>query len=180
MALLVMKTCLQIEGGLPAALRMQMMMNIIFDFFLGLVPFLGDLVDAMFRANTRNAILLEEHLREKGKKHLKETGQPIPAVDPSSVVEFDRFESSPEARSQVPSRQPSHRSSRRPSRQPSPQPSPQPSSQPMPSQPPPAETSGGGGGWFGRNKRRTRDVEMAEVEPPARTHSRRQERRGRT
>lgn len=172
-----MRTCLQIEGGLPAGLKMQMLVNIVFDFFIGIVPFLGDLADAMFRANTKNAIILEKYLREKGTKHLKETGQSIPAVDPSSVVEFDRFEntSTPERRSQPPSRQPSHRSSRRPS--PSDAQRQRPDA-PMSSHPPAAKTTEGGG-WFGRNKKRTRDVEMGEVVTPPRTQSRRKERQAR-
>jgi hypothetical protein len=39
-----------------------MMFNIMLDFGLGLVPILGDIVDAIFRANTRNAWLLETYL----------------------------------------------------------------------------------------------------------------------
>ena len=72
-----------------------MVFNIIIDFAVGLVPFVGDIADAVFRANTKNAILLEEHLREKGAKTLKAQGRPLPAVDPSDPEEFDRQEHAP-------------------------------------------------------------------------------------
>lgn len=51
---------------------------------------MGDVVDAAFRANTRNAVVLEKHLREKGKKELRRSGLPIPDADPSSGNEYDR------------------------------------------------------------------------------------------
>ncbi|XP_044718063.1 PH domain-containing protein [Hirsutella rhossiliensis] len=73
MALMVFKTCCQVEGGLPNATKMYMIFNIALDFGIGLVPFLGDLADAAFKANSRNALLLEQHLREKGKKELRKS-----------------------------------------------------------------------------------------------------------
>jgi hypothetical protein len=45
MAMMVYRTCQQVEGGLPVAVRSQMMFNIVIDFFIGLVPFLGDMAD---------------------------------------------------------------------------------------------------------------------------------------
>ncbi|KAL1898329.1 hypothetical protein Cpir12675_001954 [Ceratocystis pirilliformis] len=90
LALMVLRTCSQIEGGLPTSLSVYMLANIIVDFCVGLIPFLGDLVDAVFRANTRNAALLEAHLREVGRKNLRKSGLPIPSVDPSDPVEYDR------------------------------------------------------------------------------------------
>lgn len=155
-ALLVLKTCLTIEGGLPNAIKIRMLFNIFFDFVIGLVPFLGDLIDAIFRCNTRNAILLEEHLREKGRKNLRDAGQPVPNSDPSDPVEFDRMESNLPG-----SRQPSPNPSRRPS-----------TSERPPRQPEPAATRESGGGWFSRNKKRPSDVEMAQVDN-GRSNSRR-------
>ncbi|OAQ97394.1 hypothetical protein LLEC1_05657 [Akanthomyces lecanii] len=90
LALMVMRTADQIEGGLPFFIKFQMLLNIAFDFAIGLAPFVGDLVDAMFKANTRNAVLLEGHLREQGQKTLKRGNLPIPDVDPSDPKEFDR------------------------------------------------------------------------------------------
>jgi len=43
--------------------------NIALDFGIGLVPVIGDIADAWFKCNTRNNILLERYLREKGQKH---------------------------------------------------------------------------------------------------------------
>lgn len=147
---MVMKTCGQIEGGLPAGLKAQMMFNIIIDFVIGLVPFFGDIADAAFRANTRNAMVLEEHLRRKGKKNLEQSGQLMPAVDPSSPEEFDRSESN-----NSPENGP-HSSTQQPSARPG-----QPRSQhPMPSEPEVAEVRGGG--W--RNKTRANDIEMGRVD----------------
>ena len=40
-----------------------------FDFGIGLIPVVGDLADAWFKCNTRNNILLERFLRERGAKH---------------------------------------------------------------------------------------------------------------
>ena len=62
MALMVLQTCQQVEGGLPASVIMKMYMNIILDFSIGLVPSLGNIVDAIFQANTRNAAVLKKFL----------------------------------------------------------------------------------------------------------------------
>ncbi len=42
-----------------------MMFNIALDFGVGLIPILGDVADAIYRANTRNAWLLEAYLAKK-------------------------------------------------------------------------------------------------------------------
>jgi len=90
MAMMVLRTCQQVEGGLPSAIKAKMMFNITLDFCVGLVPFLGDIADALFRANTRNAVVLEQYLREKGAANLKAQGQALPRVDPSDPEEFDQ------------------------------------------------------------------------------------------
>jgi Domain of unknown function (DUF4112) len=90
MALMVFKTCNQIKGGLPQAAKAQMMFNIMLDFGIGLIPFLGDLADAIYKCNSRNAIVLENHLRKVGKKNLRQSGLPEPLVDPSLGEEYDK------------------------------------------------------------------------------------------
>jgi len=45
MAIMVLRTCEQVEGGLPADVRAKMYVNIVLDFGIGLVPFLGDIAD---------------------------------------------------------------------------------------------------------------------------------------
>jgi hypothetical protein len=152
LALMVFKTCGQIEGGLPAGIKIHMLLNIIFDFVIGIVPFLGDVLDAIYRANTRNAVLLENHLREVGQKNLKKSGQPVPSVDPSLPDEFDR------ADDLEPSQGSDHQQSGV-----------------MPATPEPART-GNGRGYFGRNKARPADVETGMVENPSRSKSKRQNR----
>ncbi|KAI0127777.1 PH domain-containing protein [Xylariales sp. AK1849] len=94
MAMMVVNTAKQVEGGLPSSILLQMYLWVLVDLIVGFVPFAGDVGDALLKANSRNSVLLEEHLREKGKKNLRKSGQPIPAVDPSDPDEFDRFQSS--------------------------------------------------------------------------------------
>ncbi len=88
--MMVLRTCQQVEGGLPNEIKAKMLFNIVLDFGIGLVPFLGDIADALFRANTRNAVVLEKFLRAKGEKALKSQGQALPQIDPSDPDEFDR------------------------------------------------------------------------------------------
>lgn len=106
LALIVMRTCMKVDGGLPTSVKGKMMFNILTDFVIGLVPFAGDLVDAAYKCNTRNAALLEAHLREEGRKNLKKSGLPVPAIDPSDADEFDRLQTQdpPEYISNPPSR----------------------------------------------------------------------------
>ena len=52
---------------------------------------MGDIADALFRANTRNAVVLEKYLREKGAKALNAQGHPAPTLDPSDPDEYDRI-----------------------------------------------------------------------------------------
>ena len=49
-----------------------MLLNIIMDFTVGLIPFLGDLADAAFKCNTRNVRLLEETLDKKYKPQVRD------------------------------------------------------------------------------------------------------------
>jgi len=65
LAYMVFKTCNQVEGGLPSSVKSKMMINMLVDFVVGLIPFFGDVADALFRCNTKNAILLEKYLTKK-------------------------------------------------------------------------------------------------------------------
>lgn len=67
LALLLARKTRKLEGGIDTNLLIRMMINIAVDFLIGLVPFIGDLADAAFKANTRNLRLLEEHLDNKYK-----------------------------------------------------------------------------------------------------------------
>lgn len=96
LAMMVVRSCEGIDGGLPPALRMKMLINVILDFVIGLVPFIGDLADAVYKANTRNAVILETHLRQKGAKAASQQSrrrqEPIVEVDHSLPDAFDRQE----------------------------------------------------------------------------------------
>ncbi|KAH9900595.1 hypothetical protein F4778DRAFT_739616 [Xylariomycetidae sp. FL2044] len=91
LALMVVRTAKQVEGGLPSSVLVPMYIWVFIDFIAGLVPFVGDFLDALILANTRNVVSLENHLRKKGEKNLRKSGLPIPDVDPSDPAEFDRF-----------------------------------------------------------------------------------------
>lgn len=49
--------------GAPWHLKMRMLWNVVIDWFVGLVPLVGDLLDFGWKANQKNAVLLREHLR---------------------------------------------------------------------------------------------------------------------
>lgn len=85
---MVYRTCCSIEPELPASIKMRMVFNMAVDFGIGLVPFVGDIADALYKCNTRNVVLLEKELRDRGRKRLKGTPQ-ANAADPSLPDEFD-------------------------------------------------------------------------------------------
>lgn len=45
---MLVRKAAKIEGGLPNAIKSKMLVNIVLDFGLGLVPFLGDIADSIF------------------------------------------------------------------------------------------------------------------------------------
>jgi hypothetical protein len=85
MGLMIPRASQQIEGGLPSAVKLKMIFNIILDFGIGLVPFIGDLADVVFHANI-NAIEPEKYLREKGAKNLKAQGRVPPNPGPMEGI----------------------------------------------------------------------------------------------
>jgi hypothetical protein len=70
----LIRMCKKVEGGLPAGVQVQMIFNIILDFGIGLVPVFGN---ALFRANTINAVVLEKYLSNKG-ANAPEEGRALP------------------------------------------------------------------------------------------------------
>ena len=48
--------------GTPTLLKLRMLGNVVFDWLIGLIPFLGDLFDIAFKGNKRNMKLLVEHI----------------------------------------------------------------------------------------------------------------------
>jgi len=87
-ALMVIRTASEV--GLPSSVMMHMLFNVALDFVIGLVPFLGDLADVAYKANTRNAIVLEDYLRGRGRENLRKSGlpqQPDPSLDDEVEIE---------------------------------------------------------------------------------------------
>lgn len=70
-SLLLFKTAREVDGGLPWDVQGYFLLNIIVDFLLGLVPIVGDFVEVMYKANSRNALVLEKHLKEKGRINIE-------------------------------------------------------------------------------------------------------------
>jgi hypothetical protein len=48
--------------GAPAGVLLRMALNLVLDLAVGSVPLVGDLFDAVWKANSRNLSLLENHL----------------------------------------------------------------------------------------------------------------------
>ncbi|EXJ94517.1 hypothetical protein A1O1_02913 [Capronia coronata CBS 617.96] len=88
LALMVYRTCCSVEPDLPASVKLRMQINMAIDFAVGLVPFIGDIADAAYKCNTRNVVLLEKELRERGQKRVKGTPD-ADVADPSLPHEFD-------------------------------------------------------------------------------------------
>lgn len=74
-------------------IHLAMLLNIAFDFGIGLIPFLGDLVDAAFRCNTRNVALLEKALIKTYKPH----GMSAEEAHKARLEEFDEVPPPPYA-----------------------------------------------------------------------------------
>ncbi len=49
--------------NIPNNKKFQMLFNIVFDFLLGLIPFIGDISDFIFKANSRNLKILKDYLK---------------------------------------------------------------------------------------------------------------------
>ncbi|KAK9378150.1 uncharacterized protein V2V93DRAFT_376678 [Kockiozyma suomiensis] len=78
----VVQSASKIDGGLPTPLYSKMIGNVMIDFAFGLVPIVGDIVNVVYKANSRNSLLLEKHLREVGQKNLKASN----ANDVSQII----------------------------------------------------------------------------------------------
>lgn len=67
--LLVVRKCRQAD--IPPWLIRRMLLNNLVSVGVGTVPLVGDVVLAMFKANSRNAALLEEFLRIRGEEYIR-------------------------------------------------------------------------------------------------------------
>lgn len=57
---------------LPAWLYFKMLVNVLADVLVGLIPVIGDALDFLFKANLRNAVLLEKYLMNRARKRAQE------------------------------------------------------------------------------------------------------------
>lgn len=53
------------QAGVPWHKRIRMMWNIFIDWLIGLIPFLGDIFDVGFKANTRNVNIIMAHVESQ-------------------------------------------------------------------------------------------------------------------
>lgn len=67
MAMMLVRKCMKVQDGLPGAVIINMLIWVAIDFLIGLVPFLGDILDASIKANSKNVRILEQHLDKKYK-----------------------------------------------------------------------------------------------------------------
>lgn len=126
-------------------LKATMVMNIIIDFVIGLVPFLGDIADTFFRCNTRNAVALEKMLNARVKASEKRAGALTDRVHevgseealPPAYTESDRHNTTG-----------IHPGVQRPAKAKS--------------------STRGGGGWFGVRQGPDADLERGQGAPPPR------------
>ncbi|KAI0359904.1 hypothetical protein OH77DRAFT_1446590 [Trametes cingulata] len=79
--LLVVRKAKQVE--IPNWLLRQMLLNNAVSAGVGFIPFVGDLFIATYKANSRNAALLEEFLRIRGEEFLKAERERV--QDPQTV-----------------------------------------------------------------------------------------------
>ncbi|CDH60827.1 hypothetical protein RO3G_10750 [Lichtheimia corymbifera JMRC:FSU:9682] len=83
LALYLVQIAMQVD--LPQPVVSQMMTNVVLDFLVGLVPIVGDLMDIAFKCNTRNAVLLENHLYKRIQQRQQEQRrQHLDPNEPSS------------------------------------------------------------------------------------------------
>jgi hypothetical protein len=84
----LMRSC---TGGLPNMILGWMIINMIIDFAVGLIPFVGDLADAAIKCNSKNVRLFEEHLDKTYKpKEQQDLDNALPAARrprPATVYE---------------------------------------------------------------------------------------------
>jgi hypothetical protein len=79
--------------GLPGFTLLCMAVNILVDFIVGLVPFVGDLADAYVKCNSRNVRLFEERLDELYKPELqrKEDAKKPKSKRPRPATVYEEF-----------------------------------------------------------------------------------------
>lgn len=65
----------KLDDGLPLDIQLIFLFNLVVDFMLSLIPFVGDIIEIGYKANLRNFLLLEKHLVRVGEKNLGIIGE---------------------------------------------------------------------------------------------------------
>lgn len=60
----------KLDDGLPLDIQLIFLFNLVVDFMLSLIPFVGDIIEIGYKANLRNFLLLEKHLVRVGEKNM--------------------------------------------------------------------------------------------------------------
>lgn len=63
----------KVDGGLPLEVQGKFILNIAIDFLLGIIPIVGSFVEVVYKANSRNALILEKYLENKSLKKIGES-----------------------------------------------------------------------------------------------------------
>ncbi|GMM35252.1 hypothetical protein DASC09_025770 [Saccharomycopsis crataegensis] len=62
LALRLIQMARKIDGGLPDSVYSKMFANVVFDFTVGLIPYVGALINIAYKCNSRNLLILEHYL----------------------------------------------------------------------------------------------------------------------
>lgn len=81
-ALSLIRAARRVDGGLPPATTLAMLMWAAVDFVIKLVPVVGDVVTAVVKPNTRNLMRFEAVLRRRGEMRLRDAGSRDGAREP--------------------------------------------------------------------------------------------------
>ncbi|HEY2933659.1 MAG TPA: DUF4112 domain-containing protein [Acidobacteriota bacterium] len=63
----ILSTCILVNAfqmRIPRVIQAKMVLNVLIDLFVGVVPFVGDAIDFVWKSNTKNMRLLEKHAFE--------------------------------------------------------------------------------------------------------------------
>lgn len=70
LSLQVIRLSNTVDDALPPAILAQMILNIVIDFVLGILPILGTIAGALYKANSRNSLILEHFLKKRAAENI--------------------------------------------------------------------------------------------------------------
>lgn len=76
-AITLINAARKVEGGLPSSILLSMLVWAAIDFAIKLVPFLGEIVTAIIKPNTRNLARVEAFLAKKAARSLRRGDGPV-------------------------------------------------------------------------------------------------------